>query len=124
MTTRVLVVADDLIWQERLVRLVEGVGGAARRARSLSDVHAALPCIDALIVDLTARAYDPLAVLRASGAARLRALAVAQHDDLPLRRRALAAGAERVWSYRKLFDDGKHVLEAWLAPAPAAGPQR
>jgi hypothetical protein len=42
------------------------------------------------------------------------ALAVGQHDDLELRKRALAAGASRVLAYRKLFEDGPDTLAAWL----------
>ena len=42
-------------------------------------------------------------------------LAVGQHDDIDLRRRALAAGADRVHPYRQLFDDGPRQLARWLA---------
>jgi hypothetical protein len=42
-------------------------------------------------------------------------LAVGQHDDLPLRKRAVAAGAERVLAYRKLHEDGPAVIAAFLA---------
>jgi hypothetical protein len=45
---------------------------------------------------------------------------VGQHDDVALRKRALAAGAERVLAYRKLFDDGPATIEAWIARASAA----
>jgi hypothetical protein len=45
---------------------------------------------------------------------------VGQHDDVALRKRALAAGAERVLAYRKLFDDGPATIEAWIARAGAA----
>ena len=41
-------------------------------------------------------------------------LAVGQHDDLELRKRALAAGADRVLAYRKLFEDGPATISAWL----------
>jgi len=40
---------------------------------------------------------------------------VGQHDDQTLRKRALAAGADRVYAYRKLFEDGPAVLSAWIA---------
>ena len=49
-------------------------------------------------------------------------LAVGQHDDLELRKRALAAGAERVYAYRKLFEDGPRTLEAWLETPVKATP--
>jgi hypothetical protein len=31
------------------------------------------------------------------------------------RKRALASGAERVLAYRKLFEDGPAIIEAWMA---------
>jgi hypothetical protein len=46
---------------------------------------------------------------------------VAQHDDQPTRKRALEAGALRVFSYAKLFTDGPQVIERWLA---AEGPPK
>ena len=54
-------------------------------------------------------------------------LAVGQHDDVELRRRALAAGASRVHPYRRVFEDGPRVIGAWLAeiarpPPPPTGP--
>ena len=55
------------------------------------------------------------AVETASDAGR-RILCVGQHDDPELRRRALAAGAERVLPYRRLFEDGTAILASWLAP--------
>ena len=42
-------------------------------------------------------------------------LAVGQHDDHELRKRALTAGADRVYAYRKLFEDGPATIAAWLA---------
>jgi hypothetical protein len=42
-------------------------------------------------------------------------LAVGQHDDADVRRRAVAAGADRVHPYRQLFDDGPRQLNRWLA---------
>jgi len=74
----------------------------------------ALPGVDRVIVDLTARAYDGIeAVALAAGAGRP-VIAVGQHDDVILRRRAVAAGAERVHPYRRLFEDGPRVMRAWL----------
>ena len=73
-------------------------------------------------MDLTARAYDGLAAVRLAVGAGLRVLCVGQHDDGAQRRAALAAGAERVFAYRKLFEDGHATLAAWLGVlAPAAG---
>ncbi len=45
------------------------------------------------VVDLTARAYDGIAAVRAAAAAGRAVIAVAQHDDAPLRRAATDAGA-------------------------------
>ena len=123
---RVLVLADDLIWADRLAsgrvrgRWVAGprrVGGR--------------PCAEALrrrrrrvvIVDLTARAYDGLVAV---GARRLPADASSpsgQHDDHELRKRALAAGAERVLAYRKLFEDGPATVGCLPGPRRAATPR-
>ena len=49
-----------------------------------------------MIVDLTARAYDGIAAIAEAHAAGRPVLAVGQHDDVALRRQALAAGADRV----------------------------
>ena len=42
-------------------------------------------------------------------------LAVGPHDDVALRKRAFAAGADKVLAYRKLFEDGPGTVERWLA---------
>jgi DNA-binding NarL/FixJ family response regulator len=75
----------------------------------------ALAAADGVIVDLTARAYDGVVAVRKAADAGRRVLAVGQHDDAELRRRALTAGAERVLPYRRLFEDGEAVLRSWLA---------
>jgi len=78
-------------------------------------LETALPEVDRLIVDLTARAYDPIEAIGLGHAAGRGVLAVGQHDDLALRRRALAAGADRVQPYRRMFEDGPRQLGRWLA---------
>lgn len=88
--------------------------------RSLAALQAALPEVDRVIVDLTALAYDGVVAIEAARAAGAPVLAVGQHDDHELRRRALAAGADRVFAYRKLFEDGPATLGAWLAAPSAA----
>lgn len=120
----VLVLADDLIWADRLVRAVaeSGAGSVAVRTRAAFD--AGLPGADAAIVDLTARAYDGIAAVEGATSAGVRVLAVGQHDDHATRKRALAAGADRVLAYRKLFEDGPDTISAFLArgaatPTPA-----
>lgn len=83
--------------------------------RSAAGLEAALPDVDHVIVDLAARAYDGVAAIELARAAGRPVLAVGQHDDAPLRRRALAAGASRVHPYRLLFEDGPRRIRAWLA---------
>jgi DNA-binding NarL/FixJ family response regulator len=115
---RVLVLADDLIWSTRLIAQVQAAGADAAPVRTLAALNQALPAADAVIVDLTARAYDGIVAVRKAADAGRRVLAVGQHDDAELRRRALAAGADRVLPYRKLFEDGPKTLETWLQGAP------
>jgi DNA-binding NarL/FixJ family response regulator len=117
---RVLVLADDLIWSTRLLAQVRAAGAEAVPVRTLPGLHEGLPAVEAVIVDLTARAYDGVAAVQAAADAGRRVLAVGQHDDADLRRRALAAGAERVLAYRKFFDDGPATITAWLQGAPAS----
>jgi len=114
---RVAVLADDLIWASRLVDTVRAVGAAPVRTRTADAFAQALPGVDAAIVDLTARAYGGVAAVAAASTAGRRVLAVGQHDDHETRRRALAAGADRVFAYRKLFEDGPATLAAWLGVA-------
>jgi DNA-binding response OmpR family regulator len=116
----VAIVADDLIWATRLGDTVTSLDVAARPIRRLADLEVALgEGVRLVIVDLTAIAYDGVQAVQTAAEAGARVLAVGQHDDLDLRRRALDAGAERVLAYRKVFEDGPATLRAWLAgPAP------
>ena len=116
---RVLLVADDLIWADRLARAVTAAGGIPILVRATAAIDGAAGDAAAAIVDLTARAYDGLEAVAAARAAGLRVLAVGQHDDHPLRKRALAAGAERVLAYRKLADDGPATIASFLGRATA-----
>ncbi len=68
-------------------------------------------------MDLTARAYDGVAAIAVAHASGRPVLAVGQHDDVALRKRALDAGADKVHPYRRLFEDGPRQIAAWLAPA-------
>lgn len=114
----VVVLADDLIWASRLSDAISAAGATPRRARRLEDLAALLaPAGDGTfaIVDLTARAYDGVAAVRAAHDAGARVVAVGQHDDVELRKAALDAGAERVFTYRALFEGGARLLGAWLA---------
>ena len=111
-TPIVLVLADDLIWGTRLVDAVTAAGGQpirARRLEGLADVAATHA-----IVDLTARAYDGVAAVREAAGTGARVVAVGQHDDAALRRAAIDAGAERVFTYRALFEDGPRSIARWL----------
>jgi CheY-like chemotaxis protein len=117
---RVAVVADDLIWSTRLDTQLRAAGANPRRAGSLEALIACLPEVDAVVVDLTARSYDGIGAIERAAAAGLPIVAVGQHDDHALRRRALAAGASRVFAYRKLSEDGPAVLAGWLDRAPTA----
>lgn len=92
--------------------------------RSAAGLEGVLADVDRVIVDLTARAYDGVEAIGVAHAAGRRVLAVGQHDDAELRRRALAAGADRVHPYRVLFEDGPRQMARWLTgdPIPAATP--
>lgn len=110
----VAVLADDLIWSSRLAALLSALGVEPVLARGPASFDAALARAQAAIVDLTARAYDGVAAIERASAAGVRVLAIGQHDDVELLRRARAAGAERALAYRKLTDDGPAVLREWL----------
>lgn len=112
--------AQDLIWQERLSRSVEQAGAEPTHAGTGPAFDRALGGAGFAIVDLTARAYDPLAAIERAASAGLHVLAVGQHDDVKLRKRALARGADRVLAYRKLFEDGPGTIRAWVGGAGGA----
>jgi hypothetical protein len=129
---RVVVLADDLIWASRLVGQLRTLGADPVRVGTAEGFAAALDgagpagsgeCRPAhAVVDLTARAYDGTSAVHLAVAAGMRVLCVGQHDDRELRRSALAAGAERVFAYRALFENGHATLAAWLGvPPPAPG---
>jgi len=107
-----VILADDLIWSTRLADAVRAAGASPRALRRLEDLAAA--AADAVIVDLTARAYDGVAAVRAVHDANTRVIAVGQHDDPALRKAALDAGASRVFTYRALFEDGPRLIARWL----------
>jgi DNA-binding NarL/FixJ family response regulator len=118
----VVILADDLIWATRLDAAISAAGARPRAARRIADLERLLAPggEDAAgagfaIIDLTARAYDGLEAIRIATGTGARVVAVGQHDDAALRRAALAAGAERVFTYRALFEDGPRTLGAWLA---------
>lgn len=114
----VVILADDLIWATRLSDAIVAAGARPRAARRLSDLVRLLgPGGDGeglVIIDLTARAYDGVEAIRAAVGAGARVAAVGQHDDAALRKVALAAGAERVFTYRALFENGPRTIASWL----------
>lgn len=114
MRPRIVVLADDLIWGSRLVSQLRAAGALPETARDRASFVAALPGAAGAIVDTTARAYDGVEALGLARDAGVPALAVAQHDDVPLRRAARDAGARRVYAYRALFEHGPRELAAWL----------
>ncbi|HEY7131730.1 MAG TPA: hypothetical protein VH440_05730 [Candidatus Limnocylindrales bacterium] len=118
---RIAILAQDLVWTDRLARAVEAAGGEPARAKTAPELDRALACADHAVVDLTARAYDPIAAIERARALGAAVLAVGPHDDVTLRKRAFVAGADKVLAYRKLFEDGPGTIERWLAAtAPAA----
>ncbi len=120
MKTRVAVLAQDLIWQDRLARGVEAAGGEATRAKTAPEFDAALECAHLAIVDLTARAYDPMVAIERAVARGAHVLAVGPHDDVDERKRAFARGADKVLAYRKLFEDGPGTITAWMERVAAS----
>ena len=115
MARRIAILAQDLIWSDRLARAVEAAGAEPTRAKTAPEFDRALECADLAIVDMTASAYDALTAIERARSSGARVIAVGQHDDIDLRKRALARGAERVFAYRKLFEDGPATITAWLA---------
>jgi DNA-binding response OmpR family regulator len=115
-SVRVLVVADDLMWSTRLLSQAQAAGAAADAVRDLGglrrEIAAEFP--DLVIVDLSNRAFDGVEAVAHASSAGARVLAVAQHEDLELRRRALAAGASRVYAYGKVHADGVALIRRWL----------
>jgi DNA-binding NarL/FixJ family response regulator len=112
---RVAVLADDLIWASRLVAAVSNSGASPLRSGSAEELARVLDAGEkpvAVVIDLTGRTYDGVEAVRLAAASGSPVLAVGQHEDEALRRRALAAGARRVFSYNKLFRDGPRVISA------------
>jgi DNA-binding NarL/FixJ family response regulator len=101
----VAVLADDLIWSSRLVAAVANAGARPVPVKQAADVTARFA-----VIDLGGRAYDGIAAVQAAASAGATILAVSQHDDVELRKAALAAGAARVLSYNKMFSDGPAVI--------------
>lgn len=112
---RVVVLAQDLIWATRLVSLVEAGGGHGKHAKTMREFDRETRCADRAIVDLTARNYDPIAAVEHGTSAGLDVICVGQHEEVSLRRRALAAGATRVLTYNQMHRHGGDFVGDWLA---------
>ncbi len=116
----VVVLADDLIWGTRLTAQLGAAGAAPVHVRGSAEFEAALGDARFAVVDLTARGYDGIAEIQRAVSSGARTLAVGQHDDRESRDRALAAGAEAVVAYAKLFRTGEKTLRLWMASSPPA----
>lgn len=110
------------MWSTRICEAVRRAGGTAVPLASDAELDVALEAyrlgdvnsISGAIVDLAARRFDGVTAVERVAAARLPVIAVAEHDDQLTRRRALTAGASRVFSYRRFFEDGTRVVDGWL----------
>ena len=112
-----VILADDLIWSSRLRAAVEKAGTngvVARSAAGLLEALEGCPGGSPVMIDLNGRAYDGVEQVRIAAEAGHAVVAVGQHEDLELRRRALDAGARRVFSYNKVFADGPNVVASLL----------
>lgn len=122
MAKRVAILAQDLIWSDRLARAVQAAGAEPARAKTAPEFDRALVCADLAIIDMTASAYDAMTAIERARSTGARVLAVGQHDDIDMRKHALARGAERVYAYRKLFEDGPATISTWLSRSAARSP--
>jgi len=111
----VLVVGDDLMWSTRLLSQAARAGAFGRAVRDLTAMRAAVAeeHPDLVVVDLSGRFAGVDAVGEAANAG-LPVIAIAQHEAHELRRRALAAGARRVYANAKMHADGVDLLRRWL----------
>jgi DNA-binding response OmpR family regulator len=115
------------MWSTRLTEAVRRAGGKAVGLTSMDELAIALEAaeldegaaIGGAVVDLNGRRLDSIDAIVRISAARLPVIAVAQHDDQLTRKRALQAGATRVFSYEKFFRDGTRLLTSWFGDADA-----
>ena len=133
----VAVLADDLIWASRLLAAVERAGAAPVRLTTEGELRTTLGAdaeaelgpdeqerrLVGVVIDLNGRRYDGAEAVRLARSAGKPVVAAAEHDDQITRKRALDAGASRVFSYNKLFTDGPGVIGRWLAAMGHMGTQ-
>ena len=117
------------MWATRITEAVRRAGAKPVQLGSDAELAVALEAtaledektIHGAVVDLASRRFDGVSAIERVAAARLPVIAVAEHDDQLTRRRARRAGASRVFSYRKFFEDGTRLVEGWLALDQAGG---
>lgn len=118
------------MWATRISEAVQRAGAPVVRLGSIDDLSVALEAealaeqatLRGAVIDLNGRRYDGVTAIERVSEARLPVIAVAQHDDQVTRKRALDAGASRVFSYNKFFSDGTSLVSRWLeadGPPPA-----
>lgn len=115
------------MWSTRIAESIRRAGGRAVPLASEAELAIAIEAqaegeqesFAGAVVDMSARRLDAVAAIARVSMARLPVVAVAQHDDQLTRRRALDAGASRVFSYQKFFTDGTRLVERWIT---AGGP--
>ncbi len=118
-TPSVAILADDLIWSTRLASIVRLAGAECIVVGTDQRFEAALGAADGAIVDLSVRGGSGLSAIALAAAAGKPVVAVGPHDDVAARKQALAAGASRVYAYRRLFEAGPRTIAAWLGlPEP------
>lgn len=134
----IAVIADDLIWASRLIAAVQHAGATPVRMGTDSDVELAfdaftpeapdpsdpdaLPRVVGAIVDLFGHHYDGVEAVRRATTAGLPVVAITQHDDTETRKLAREAGALRVFSYNKFFQDGSTLVRRWFVEADTSEP--
>jgi len=117
------------MWSTRIAEAVRRAGSTPLRLDDQAELDVAIeahvvgdePRLGGAIVDMATRRLDAAAAIKGIRAARLPVIAVAQHDDQLTRRRALDAGASRVFSYNKFFGDGTRLVEGWLRASADQG---
>jgi hypothetical protein len=119
----VAILADDLIWSTRLASIVDRAGAGAVVVSSTAGFADALEGSAGAIVDLALRSADPIDAIALAALRGTTVVAAGPHEDAATRREALAAGASRVFAYRKLFEDGpRAIARAFGLPAEVPTP--
>ena len=106
-----------MIWSSRLIEAVTRAGTTAIAVRTSAELTKALAESTEetpVVVDLNGRAYDALHLVEVAAEEGHPVIALGQHEDIDLRKRALGAGAIRVFSYNKMFTDGPAIITKLL----------